>query len=133
MQHVQEFLNYAKYVLWWVSLGVASSIGLGKFHLHHLTLCIYLLFLNVFELPVLKVLCHVAARLSGSEAKAVKELDSVTSKDDGRVASTLNRTKRWLLSHSQHLNFFTILILASVGLMSSMLSSQFLCDIVDAL
>ncbi|GJM92948.1 hypothetical protein PR202_ga09457 [Eleusine coracana subsp. coracana] len=71
-----------------------------------------------------------AARLSGSEAKAVKELDSVTSKDDGRVASTLNRTKRWLLSHSQHLNFFTILILASVGLMSSMLSSQFLCDIV---
>jgi len=34
MQHVQEFINYAKFVLWWVSLGVASSIGLGKFYLH---------------------------------------------------------------------------------------------------
>ena len=30
MQHVQEFLSYAKFVLWWASLGVASSIGLGK-------------------------------------------------------------------------------------------------------
>jgi hypothetical protein len=34
VQHVQEFLNYAEFVLWWVSLGVASSIGLGKFYLH---------------------------------------------------------------------------------------------------
>jgi hypothetical protein len=32
MQHVQEFLNYAKFVSWWVSLGVASSIGLGKLY-----------------------------------------------------------------------------------------------------
>ncbi|AQK49182.1 Vacuole membrane protein KMS1 [Zea mays] len=31
-KHVQEFLNYAKFVLWWISLGVASSIGLGKFY-----------------------------------------------------------------------------------------------------
>jgi len=38
MQHVQEFINYAKFVLWWVSLGVASSIGLGKFYLHISTL-----------------------------------------------------------------------------------------------
>ncbi|KAL6616169.1 hypothetical protein ACP70R_038439 [Stipagrostis hirtigluma subsp. patula] len=55
-----------------------------------------------------------AARLSGSESKAVKELDAVTSKEDGPVAPKLNQTKRWLLSHAQHLNFFTILILASV-------------------
>jgi vacuole membrane protein 1 len=34
VQHVQEFLNYAEFVLWWVSLGVASSIGLGKFYLY---------------------------------------------------------------------------------------------------
>jgi len=67
------------------------------------------------------MLCHVAARLSGSESKAVKELDAATSKEDGPVASTLNRTKRWLLSHSQHLNFFSILILASVSLLSSFL------------
>jgi len=37
-KHVQEFINYAKFVLWWVSLGVASSIGLGKFYLHISTL-----------------------------------------------------------------------------------------------
>jgi hypothetical protein len=79
------------------------------------------------------VLCHVAARLSGSESKAVKELDSAASKEDGLVSSTLNRTKHWLLSHSQHLNFFTILILASVGFLSAILSSQFLYDIMDVL
>ena len=58
---------------------------------------------------------HVAARLSGSELEAVKELDVAPSTEDGPVASNLNHTKRWLLSHSQHLNFFTILILASVS------------------
>jgi hypothetical protein len=52
--------------------------------------------------------------LSGSELDAVKELDVAPSTEDGAIASNLNRTKRWLLSHSQHLNFFTILILASV-------------------
>jgi len=72
------------------------------------------------------MLCHVAARLSGSESKAVKELDAATSKEDGPVASTLNQTKRWLLSHSQHLNFFSILILASVSLPSSILCYQVL-------
>jgi len=72
------------------------------------------------------MLCHVSARLSGSESKAVKELDAATSKEDGRVASTLNRTKRWLLSHSQHLNFFSILILASVSLLSASFPYQFL-------
>uniref|UniRef100_A0A0E0C8H8 Peptidase M16 N-terminal domain-containing protein n=1 Tax=Oryza meridionalis TaxID=40149 RepID=A0A0E0C8H8_9ORYZ len=55
-----------------------------------------------------------AARLSGSEPEAVKELDAAASDVHGPIASTLNRTKRWLLSHSQHLNFITILILASV-------------------
>ncbi|AQK49183.1 Vacuole membrane protein KMS1 [Zea mays] len=60
------------------------------------------------------IFCHAAARLSGSKSKAVKELDAATSKEDGTVASTLDRSKRWLLSHSQHLNFFSILILASV-------------------
>jgi hypothetical protein len=70
--------------------------------------------------------CHAAARLSGSKSKAVKELDAATSKEDGTVASTLNRTKRWLLSHSQHLNFFSILILASVSPLSAILCYQFL-------
>lgn len=62
------------------------------------------------------MMCRVAARLSGSEPEAVKELDAAASDEHGPIASTLNRTKRWLLSHSQHLNFITILILASVSL-----------------
>ncbi|OEL29738.1 Vacuole membrane protein KMS1 [Dichanthelium oligosanthes] len=67
-----------------------------------------------------------AARMSGSESKAVKELDAATSKEDGGVASTLNRTKRWLLSHSQHLNFFSILILASTLFIVSLCNNQLL-------
>ncbi|KAL5222070.1 hypothetical protein ABZP36_026783 [Zizania latifolia] len=181
--HKKEFLNYARFVLWWVSLGVASSIGLGS-GLH--TFVLYLgphiaLFtikavqcgridlktapydtiqlkkgpswldkkcsefgpplyqasahsvrIQVFELlPQVQleaVLWGIgtalgelppyfisrAARLSGSEPEAVKELDTAASNEHGPIASTLNRTKRWLLSHSQHLNFLTILILASV-------------------
>ena len=29
VQHVQEFLQYLQFGLWWIALGVASSIGLG--------------------------------------------------------------------------------------------------------
>ncbi|KAG1342266.1 hypothetical protein COCNU_05G004950 [Cocos nucifera] len=29
-KHMQEFLHYSRFVLWWVALGVASSIGLGS-------------------------------------------------------------------------------------------------------
>ncbi|WVZ53831.1 hypothetical protein U9M48_004721 [Paspalum notatum var. saurae] len=227
--HKKEFLNYAKFVLWWVSLGVASSIGLGKlltgtasshaFSAKHVLLlsggfyCLgfsvghslfwlfvithytcsglhtFVLYLgphialftikavqcgrvdlkmapydtiqlkvgpswldkkcsefgspvyppspHSVRIPVFDLLPQIqpeavlwgigtalgelppyfisrAARLSGSESKAVKELDAATSKGEGPVSSTLNRTKRWLLSHSQHLNFFSILILASV-------------------
>ncbi|XP_028550130.1 uncharacterized protein LOC110111058 isoform X1 [Dendrobium catenatum] len=31
-QHVQEFRNYFRYAFWWVTLGVASSIGLALCH-----------------------------------------------------------------------------------------------------
>lgn len=29
LQHVEELLEYVRYSLWWIALGVASSIGLG--------------------------------------------------------------------------------------------------------
>lgn len=182
-KHVQEFLNYARFVLWWVSLGVASSIGLGSgLHTFVLYLGPHIALFTIkavqcgridlktapydtiqlkqapswldkkcsefgspmyhasdhsVMIPVFDLLPQVqleavlwgigtalgelppyfisrAARLSGSELEAVKELDVAPSTEDGAIASNLNRTKRWLLSHSQHLNFFTILILASV-------------------
>ncbi|GKV42760.1 hypothetical protein SLEP1_g50134 [Rubroshorea leprosula] len=42
----------------------------------------------------------------------MQELDST--EDNGFIATNLNEIKRWLLTHSQYLNFFTILVLASV-------------------
>lgn len=43
-------------------------------------------------------------------------LDASLSEDDGAVSTRLKQIKRWFLSHSQHLNFATILVLASVSL-----------------
>lgn len=55
------------------------------------------------------------ASLSGGKFNAMEELDASSSKDNGVIATRLNQIKRWLLSHSQHMNFFTILVLASVS------------------
>ncbi|EOY05644.1 SNARE associated Golgi protein family isoform 2 [Theobroma cacao] len=55
-----------------------------------------------------------AARVSGSKIDAMEELDASSIEDNGFIATHLKQIKRWLLSHSQHLNFFTILVLASV-------------------
>lgn len=30
MQHIDEISQYVQFGLWWIALGVASSIGLGK-------------------------------------------------------------------------------------------------------
>ncbi|CAK8539157.1 unnamed protein product [Lathyrus sativus] len=174
-KHLEEFLEYFRFGLWWVALGVASSIGLGS-GLH--TFVLYLgphialftikamqcgrvdlksapydtiqlkrgpswldkdcsqfgppLFLSEYgsRVPLSSILPQVqveavlwglgtaigelppyfisrAARLSGSKVDGMEELDS----DDKGV---LNQIKCWFLSHTQHLNFFTILVLASV-------------------
>ncbi|PKA61376.1 hypothetical protein AXF42_Ash014292 [Apostasia shenzhenica] len=55
-----------------------------------------------------------AAQLSENNLDAVEELDAVTNEEDGVFSSFLKCIKRWLLSHSQHMNFLTILVLASV-------------------
>ncbi|ONK75348.1 uncharacterized protein A4U43_C03F15900 [Asparagus officinalis] len=44
----------------------------------------------------------------------MEEFDATSSKEDGFICASLKQIKRWFLTHSQHLNFFTILLLASV-------------------
>lgn len=63
---------------------------------------------------MLTLVC-MAAHLSGGKLEAMEELDAASSKEDGFISSSLKQIKRWLVSHSQHLNFFTILVLASVS------------------
>ncbi|KAL2506783.1 Vacuole membrane protein KMS1 [Abeliophyllum distichum] len=55
-----------------------------------------------------------AARLSGGKVGAMEELDSSSIEENGIFSALLNRIKRWFLSHAQYLNFFTILVLASI-------------------
>ncbi|KAF5736856.1 vacuole membrane protein 1-like [Tripterygium wilfordii] len=181
-KHVEELSHYLHFGLWWIALGVASSIGLGS-GLH--TFVLYLgphialftikamqcgrvdlksapydtiqlkrgpswldkdcdefgppLFTSSHgtRVPLSSLLPQIqieailwglgtalgelppyfisrAARLSGSKVDAMEELDDSSSEDNGVVATHLKQIKRWLLSHSQHMNFFTILVLASV-------------------
>lgn len=55
------------------------------------------------------------ASLAGNKMDAMEELDASSDEVQGFIATRLNQIKRWLLSHSQQLNFFTILVLASVS------------------
>lgn len=55
-----------------------------------------------------------AARLSGNSLDAMEDLAAVSTEKDGILSSFVKNTKRWLLCHSQHMNFLTILALASV-------------------
>lgn len=55
-----------------------------------------------------------AASLSGSKVDPMEELDASSPEDSGIVGKHLTRLKLWLLSHSQYLNGWTILLLASV-------------------
>ncbi|XP_071737017.1 vacuole membrane protein KMS1-like [Rutidosis leptorrhynchoides] len=180
-KHVEEFLKYARFGLWWVALGVASSIGLGSgLHTFVLYLGPHIAFftikamqcgrvdiksaiydtiqlnrspswlkkdcsefglplfstLNGIQVPVTSILPHVqveailwglgtalgelppyfisrAASISGDKLDDAEEMDASSSENNG-VASNLNNMKLWLLSHAQYLNFFTILVLASV-------------------
>ncbi|CAA3031476.1 vacuole membrane KMS1 [Olea europaea subsp. europaea] len=181
-KHVEEVLHYIQFGLWWVALGVASSVGLGS-GLH--TFVLYLgphialftikaiqcgrvdiksapydtiqlkrgpswlgkdcaefgppLFLSSHgaQIPLSSILPQVqleailwglgtalgelppyfisrAAKISGGKVNAIEEIDASPAKDNGFICARLNQIKHWFLSHAQYLNFFTILVLASV-------------------
>ncbi|KAG0487266.1 hypothetical protein HPP92_009361 [Vanilla planifolia] len=183
-ERVEEFLRYFRYALWWTSLGVASSIGLGSgLHTFVLYLGPHIAFFTIkamkcgrvdfkaapydtiqlnrkpswlekdcsefgppmfsslpgslVRVPLSSILPQVqleavlwgfgtalgelppyfisrAASLSGNILDSKEELATASTKEDGILSSFLKKTKWWLLTHSQHMNFFTILSLASV-------------------
>ncbi|XWS08990.1 hypothetical protein CRYUN_Cryun40dG0047600 [Craigia yunnanensis] len=181
-KHVEEVSRYVRFGLWWIALGVASSIGLGSgLHTFVLYLGPHIAFFTIkamqcgridlktapydtiqlkigpswldkscedfgaplfpsshgVRVPLSSILPQVqmeailwgigtalgelppyfisrAASKSGSKFDAMEELDASSSEGNGVIATHLKQIKHWLLSHSQHMNFFTILVLASV-------------------
>ncbi|KAI8027471.1 Vacuole membrane protein KMS1 [Camellia lanceoleosa] len=179
--HEEELLHYLRFGLWWLALGVVSSIGFGS-GLH--TFVLYLgphiaLFTiksvhcgrvdiklapydtiqlksgpswldrdcsefgpRLYASPGSRVqLSHILPRVqleailwgigtalgelppyfisraaykSRGKSAVVEDKDSSEKEDSGIIANHLKQIKQWILSHSQHLNFFTILVLASV-------------------
>ncbi|CAN6677124.1 unnamed protein product [Malus baccata var. baccata] len=180
-KHLEELVKYFQFGLWWVALGVASSIGLGSgLHTFVLYLGPHIAFftlkamqcgrvdlksapydtiqlkqgpswlgkncsdfgpplftsLHGLRVPLSSILPQVqleavlwglgtaigelppyfisrAASMSGNKV-VMEELDAPSDEGTGFIGTRLNQIKRWLLSHSQQLNFFTILVLASV-------------------
>ncbi|XP_004496743.1 vacuole membrane protein KMS1-like [Cicer arietinum] len=179
-KHFEELLKYFRFGLWWITLGIASSIGLGSgLHTFVLYLGPHIAFFTIkamqcgrvdlksasydtiqldrgpswldkdcsqfgpplfqseeygSQVPLSIILTQVqleailwgmgtaigelppyfisrAARLSGSKLDAMEELDT---ENKGIISTYLNHIKLWFLSHCQHLNFLTILALASV-------------------
>ncbi|KAF5944605.1 hypothetical protein HYC85_018682 [Camellia sinensis] len=179
-KHVEELRQYLEFGLWWLALGVASSVGLGS-GLH--TFVLYLgphiaLFTikamqcgrvdiksarydtiqlkrgpswldkdcsefgpSLFSsshgsrIPLSSILPQIqieavlwgigtalgelppyfiSKAASESGERVVDDLDDSSTEDNGVVATHLYKIKHWFLSHTQYLNFFTILVLASV-------------------
>ncbi|KAL8257539.1 hypothetical protein R6Q59_029580 [Mikania micrantha] len=180
-KHAEVLVEYVRFGLWWVALGVASSIGLGSgLHTFVLYLGPHIAFFtmkvmqcgrvdiksapydtislnrnptwlnkncsefgppmlsssNSSEVSLSSIISQVqmesilwgfgtaigelppyfisrAASISGGKADELEELTSSIGDHNG-VSSKMDQLKRWFLSHAQYLNFFTILLLASV-------------------
>ncbi|XP_049351565.1 vacuole membrane protein KMS1-like isoform X1 [Solanum verrucosum] len=181
LQPVQELLRYLRFGLWWLVLGVASSIGLGSgLHTFVLYLGPHIALFTIksvscgrvdiksapydtiqlrsgpswldkdcsefgpplfsvpgARVPLTSILNQIqleailwgigtalgelppyfisrAASISGREGELMEDLDSASKEDSGIINNHLKQIKKWLLSNRQYLNFFTILVLASV-------------------
>ncbi|CAI9287314.1 unnamed protein product [Lactuca saligna] len=178
-KQVEVLLEYSRFGLWWMALGVASSIGLGSgLHTFVLYLGPHIAFFTMksmqcgrvdiktapydtiqfnrspswlkkdcsefgpplfssphgsHSVPLSSILPQVqiesilwgfgtaigelppyfisrAASISGGNAEEIEEINNSTG-DNNRRSTNM---KRWFLSHAQYLNFFTILLLASI-------------------
>ncbi|KAL4588340.1 hypothetical protein LXL04_001224 [Taraxacum kok-saghyz] len=178
-KQVEELVEYLRFGLWWMALGVASSIGLGSgLHTFVLYLGPHIAFFTMKalqcgrvdiksapydtiqfnrnptwlkkdcsefgpplfssldgppEVPLTSILPQVqleailwgfgtaigelppyfisrAASISGGNAEEIEEINNSTGDNNGRSSNM----KRWFLSHAQYLNFFSILLLASI-------------------
>lgn len=97
----------------------------------HINLCNFLILLvshfwgfteiTIPEIEVYGCFHCFAARLSGNDLETKEALDDSSSKDKAIISSYLRQIQNWFISHTQYLNFSTILVLASVRLLMTFL------------
>ncbi|CDP15506.1 unnamed protein product [Coffea canephora] len=59
-------------------------------------------------------ICLFFAYISGRKLEVMEDVNASSEGDCGIFANHLSQVKKWFLLYSKHLNFFTILVLASV-------------------